>query len=160
MLLHDTVNWYVCIVWMNQYTALVERHWQRKTKALNEKPIQMLLCQPQVPQRMGHVSLVWGQQPTACPQNSRLSTSVRNSMKAILCLQKTGAASVWLPKSIQKLAWACFVPCQSCNHFADITTIQTTGIFRTARLQKPRKYRKTKVSMDGLFAKIKMGKKS
>lgn len=94
------------------------------------------------------------------PQNSSLSTSVRDGMKAILCLHKTGTASVWLPKSIQKVAWAHFVPCQSCNHFADISTIRTTGIFKTIWLQKPRKYRKTRVSMDGPFAKIKMGKKS
>jgi hypothetical protein len=88
------------------------------------------------------------------------STSVRDGMKAILCLQKTGTASVWFPKSIQKVAWAYFVCCQSCNHFADTSTIQTTGIFKITWLQKPWKYRKTRVSTDGQFAKIKIGKKS
>jgi hypothetical protein len=48
--------------------------------------------------------MVTGQQQAACPHDSRLSTYVRDSMKAILCLQKTGTASVWLPKSIQKVA--------------------------------------------------------
>jgi hypothetical protein len=33
-------------------------------EVLTEKPIPVLLCPPQ---RLGHVSMVWGQQPTACP---------------------------------------------------------------------------------------------
>lgn len=55
----------------------------------------------------------------------------------------TAATSFWLPNGIQKDAWALFVPCQSCNYFADISKILTTGTFKTTWLQKPWKCRKT-----------------
>jgi len=52
VLFNDAINCQVCDVdvrWMNEYEALVEWYWQGNTGVLEEKPIPVLLCPPQIP---------------------------------------------------------------------------------------------------------------
>ena len=39
--------------WMNEYGAMVECYWQRKTKVLGEKPVPVPFCPPQTPNGTG-----------------------------------------------------------------------------------------------------------
>lgn len=84
---------------MNQYAALAERHWQGKTKSTHRKTYTNATLSNTNPTKSGPCHL------GARPATNRLSRTTAicplpfaTARKAILCPQKTGTASAWLPK--------------------------------------------------------------